>query len=78
MIIGKADMALPIEDRYYFSHTSYFAWHGSLTLQDAHIPMVVAKSGASGEQLKAIVGPALHDPPSALDVTPLIESLLAQ
>jgi hypothetical protein len=38
VIIGKADMSLPIEDRYYFSHTSYFAWHGSLTLQGRAYP----------------------------------------
>jgi hypothetical protein len=78
VLIGKAGLSLPIQDRYYFSRSSYFAWHGSLTLQDSHIPLVVAKTDTSGKQLKAIVEPALHKSPSALDVAPLIERLLAQ
>jgi hypothetical protein len=77
VLIAKASMALPIQERYYFSYVSYFAWHGSLTLQDGHIPLVVAKSDASGQQLKRIVEKVVDDPPSALDVTPLIESVLA-
>jgi hypothetical protein len=38
----------------------------------------VAKRNASAEQLKAVVAPVLHNPPSALDVTPLILRLLAR
>ena len=26
MLVGQAEMSLPIQDRYYFSHSSYFAW----------------------------------------------------
>jgi len=77
VLLGKASMSLPIQDRFYFSHTSYYAWHGSLTLQDGHIPLVVARSSASGDQLKALVNQVVHNPPSALDVAPLIEMLLA-
>jgi hypothetical protein len=77
VLITKASMSLPIQERYYFSYVSYFAWHGSLTLQDGHIPLIVAKSDVSGQQLKRTVEKVVADPPSALDVTPLIESLLA-
>jgi hypothetical protein len=77
VLIAKASMSVPIQERYYFSYVSYFAWHGSLTLQDGHIPLIVAKSDASGQLLKRTVEKVVDNPPSALDVTPLIESLLA-
>jgi hypothetical protein len=54
VLIAKASMSLPIQDRYYFSYVSYFAWHGSLTLQDGHIPLIVARSSASGQQSKEL------------------------
>jgi hypothetical protein len=78
MLMAKAGMALPIQDRYYFSYATYYAWHGSLTLQDSHIPLVIAKKGASGEALKGMVDKVVGNPPSALDVTPLIVSLMAR
>ncbi|MBF6568831.1 MAG: alkaline phosphatase family protein [Candidatus Binataceae bacterium] len=76
VVLAKAGLSLPLEDRYYFSTATYYAWHGSLTLQDSHIPLIVAKTNASGGEIKGMVDKIVGDQPSALDVTSLIESLL--
>jgi hypothetical protein len=77
VVLAKAGMSSPIQDRYYFSIATYYAWHGSLSLQDSHIPLIVAKTDVSGEDLKGTVDRIVGSHPSALDVTPLIETLLA-
>jgi hypothetical protein len=78
VVMAKAGMTVPIQQRYYFSIATYHAWHGSLSTQDAHIPLILASRGASGRELQKKLAQVAHDPPTALDVTPLIESLLSK
>lgn len=76
LLITKSGTDRPIEDRYYFSGP-YHSWHGSPSRSDSHVPILVARPSMSGAQIRALVRPALSDPPSQLDVTPVVLRLLA-
>jgi hypothetical protein len=65
----------PIEQRYYFG-PRYYSEHGSPSLQDSHVPFVLARAGFSGKRLRAIAKPTIDAEPTQLDVAPLIERLL--
>jgi hypothetical protein len=65
----------PIEDRYYFG-PKYYSEHGSPSLQDSHIPFVLARTVLSGNRLQAIAKPVVNADPTQLDVVPLIRRLL--
>jgi hypothetical protein len=65
----------PIERRYYFG-PRYYSEHGSPSLQDGHIPFVLARTTLSGKQLRAIAKPTIDQEPTQLDVASLIRRLL--
>jgi hypothetical protein len=65
----------PISQRYYFG-PRYYSQHGSPSLQDGHIPFVLARTTFSGKQLRAIANPVIDAEPTQLDVVPLIRRLL--
>jgi hypothetical protein len=75
VVLPRFNIEDPINDRYYFGPT-YYSEHGSPSLQDSHIPFVLARPTFSGELLRAIARHALHVDPTQLDVTPLIRRLL--
>jgi len=76
VVLAKAGMGVPVKQRYYFSNATYHAWHGSLSRQDAHVPLILASRAATGRALAATFAQVAHHPPSVLDVAPLIRSLL--
>jgi hypothetical protein len=65
----------PVELRYYFG-PRYYSEHGSPSLQDGHIPFVLARPSFSGQRLRAIAKPTIDADPTQLDVVPLINRLL--
>jgi hypothetical protein len=75
LLLARTGAHLPIEQRYYFSGR-YHSWHGSPTDQDSRIPLVVARPGADGRQIRQRVRAATGDHPSQLDVTRLVLALL--
>lgn len=66
---------VPIQNRFYFG-PRYHSEHGSPSLQDSHIPFVLACTTASGEHLRSLVKHSVNSEPSQLDVVPLILHLL--
>jgi type I phosphodiesterase/nucleotide pyrophosphatase len=66
---------VPIQNRFYFG-PPYHSEHGSPSMQDSHIPFVLACTTASGEHLHTLVKRTVNREPSQLDVVPLILRLL--
>jgi hypothetical protein len=77
LLIAKSGMNRPIEERFYFSRV-YSSWHGSPEWQDSRIPIVVARTGSTGDEIRAVVREVVGDRPSQLHVTPLVLRLLEQ
>ncbi len=77
LLLARSGLERPLEERFYFSGP-YNSWHGSPTMQDSHIPVLLARQGDSGEQLEAIVKAAMSKVPSQLDFVPLVRALLGQ
>jgi hypothetical protein len=75
LVLPRFRIKDPINERYYFG-PSYYSEHGSPSLQDSHIPFVIARTNLSGEELRAIVNPMIHPNPTHLDWVPLIRGLL--
>ena len=63
-----------VEDRYYFA-TPYHSWHGSPSVQDSRIPLIVAHPKRSTAELQTIVRPFLGRDPRAQDVGALLVGL---
>ena len=78
LLLAPAGMRTPIEKRYYFAAKSRYTWHGSASLQDRNIPLILAQQGDSGARLREIVEGVLGNPPSELAVTPLVRALLGE
>ena len=78
LLLARACTTLPIEERYYFSATSHYTWHGSACEMDSHIPFILAQQGGSGERLRAVVQRIAGDAPSAMALTPLVRSLFGK
>jgi hypothetical protein len=76
LLLTRSGLNRPIERRFYFSGP-YNSWHGSASLQDGHIPLIVASSSHSGAALKEVVDRVAGDKPTELDVTPIVRALLA-
>ena len=53
LLLSQSGLDHPIEKRYYFS-APYHSWHGSASIQDSHIPLIVARKGP-GAKLKRLV-----------------------
>lgn len=75
LLLARSGADVPIQERFYFSGL-YHSWHGSPSASDSRVPLVVARSGASGAQLRERVRAALGDHPDQLGVTPLVLRLL--
>jgi hypothetical protein len=75
LLIARSGMELPVEERFYFSQ-EYRSWHGSPTAQDSRIPLVVAKRGGSGVELREQVSQAVGEKPNLFDVVKLVRTLL--
>jgi len=76
LLLARTGIQRPIEERFYFSG-SYRSWHGSPTEQDSRIPLVVARPGMRGAELRERVRRAVGEHPSQLDVVRLVRALLA-
>jgi hypothetical protein len=63
-----------VEDRYYFA-TPYHSWHGSPSVQDSRIPLMVAHPKRRTAELQTIVRPFLGRDPRAQDVGALLIGL---
>jgi hypothetical protein len=77
LLLARSGTERPIEERFYFSD-EYRSWHGSPTAQDSRIPLIVARPGSTGGELRERVEAAIGGRPSQLDVTPLILNLLGR
>jgi len=77
LLLAKSGLNRPIEDRFYFS-PFYHSIHGSGSMQDTHIPLILAHQGCSGARLKTLMKRGAGQKLSHLDVTPLILTLLSQ
>jgi hypothetical protein len=75
VVLPRFSIKDPINQRYYFG-PRYYSEHGSPSLQDSHIPFVLARTTFSGQQLRAIARPTIDAEPTQLDVVPLIHRLL--
>ena len=75
LLLTKSGLNRPINKRFYFSGP-YNSWHGSPSMQDSHIPLIVASQSHSGAELKEIVDSVAGDKPSELDLTPIVLKLL--
>jgi hypothetical protein len=75
LLLAQSGTHIPIEERFYFSRI-YSSWHGSPEWEDSRIPLVVARTGTTGAELRARVEPVVGERPSQLDVTPLVLRLL--
>jgi type I phosphodiesterase/nucleotide pyrophosphatase len=75
VLLARTGQQIPIEQRYYFALKSHYSWHGSADWSDSNIPLILARESSSGEELRRLVEREQHDPPSELDITPLVRSL---
>jgi hypothetical protein len=75
LLLARSGATRPIEERFYFSGR-YRSWHGSPDAQDSYVPLVVARAGANGAELRSLVRSIVGDTPSQLDFVTLIEALL--
>lgn len=77
LLLARSGGARPIEDRFYFSGR-YRSWHGSPDAQDSRVPLIVARAGVHGSDLRDFVRAAVGDAPAQLSVVRLVEAMLAQ
>jgi hypothetical protein len=77
LLLTRTGLERPITERFYFSGP-YHSWHGSPTMQDSHIPLILARQGDTGERLRSIVNTVIGSSPSQLDIVPLVQALLGQ
>ncbi len=76
LLLSKTGLERPIYQRYYFSGP-YYSWHGSASMQDSHIPLIVARRNYSGAKLQEVVHRAAPElVPSQLDLVPIVRALL--
>ena len=76
LLLTKSGLNIPIQHRYYFSGP-YHSWHGSASLQDSHIPLIVARQNYPSAKLKKIIDKAAGPQPSHLSLVPIVRALLA-
>jgi hypothetical protein len=75
LLLARACMNIPIEKRYFFAGMTHYTWHGSACEQDSHIPFILAKPNATGEEMRAIMSDFGGDSPSERALTPLVRGL---
>jgi Type I phosphodiesterase / nucleotide pyrophosphatase len=75
LLLSRSGLDVPIQSRYYFSEP-YHSWHGSASMQDGHIPLIVARQNYPSAKLKKLVEGIGGDEPSQLALVPIVRSLL--
>lgn len=75
VILARTGGQIPIAQRYYFATKSHYSWHGSADRLDGNIPLILAREASTGDELRRLVEREQDDPPSELDITPLVRSL---
>jgi arylsulfatase A-like enzyme len=75
LLLSKSGLNHQIQDRYYFS-APYHSWHGSASIQDSHIPLILARKDYPGAKLKQLVDGLAGPEPSQLALVPIVRSLL--
>ena len=75
LLLARACTNIPIGDRYFFSGITHYTWHGSACEQDGHIPFILAKANATGEEMRSIMSDFGGDAPSERELTPLVRAL---
>ncbi len=75
LLLSRSGLQIPIDQRYYFS-APYHSWHGSASMQDSHIPLIVARKDYPGDKLKKLVDAIAGNEPSQLALVPIVRSLL--
>ena len=71
LLLSRSGLQLPIDQRYYFS-APYHSWHGSASMQDSHIPLIVARKDYPGAKLKKMVDAIAGAEPSQLALVPIV------
>ena len=77
LLLARSGIERPIEERFYFSNL-YRSWHGSPTLQDSRIPLLVIRKNDSGERIQGLVQKVVGASPSQLHFAPLVKTLLQE
>lgn len=75
LLLARSRADDPVDRRFYFSKP-YSSWHGSPSLQDSAIPLVLIREGTAGQALRDELHAAVGEKPSQLSITPLIQALL--
>lgn len=75
LLLARTGEEIPIEQRFYFSGI-YHSWHGSPHALDSRIPLIVARRGGSGSEIRERVERVVARRRSQMDVTPLVLHLL--
>jgi hypothetical protein len=75
LLLARISLTVPIGQRYYFAHL-FHSVHGSASVQDGHIPLILSHAGCRGATLKAAMEHATGERPTQLRVTPLVLELL--
>jgi hypothetical protein len=78
LLLPKACMNMPIEDRYYFAWMTHYSWHGSACEQDGHIPFILAQANGSGQKMRTIMSKFGGPSPSERVMTPLVLSIFGR
>jgi hypothetical protein len=78
LLLPKACMNVPIENRYYFAWMTHYSWHGSACEQDGHIPFILAQAGGSGQKMRSIMNEFGGAYPSEKQMTPLVLSVFGK
>ena len=78
ILLSRASADIPIQDRYYFSSPTHrhYTYHGSANTLDSYIPFILAKSSASGDELRRKFQSVTGEPSYELEMTPLVLSIL--
>ncbi len=75
LLLPRACMNVPMRSRFYFAGMTHYTWHGSACEQDGHIPFILARPTATGEQMRDIMADFGADSPSERELTPLVRAL---
>jgi hypothetical protein len=75
VLLPHACTNVPIENRFYFAGITHYTWHGSACEQDSHIPFILAKPNATGQDMRDIMSDFGGASPSERELTPLVRSL---
>jgi hypothetical protein len=78
LLLARACINVPIQQRYYFAAITHHTWHGSACGQDSHIPFILAQQGGSGEEMRSILRKLGGDSPSERQLTPLVLKLFGR